>query len=156
MHSTKHSNVCIWNILQSYFFPFFLFLKPKHFYNNNKNAIYIQYLHISNIYKHSYLWLTDSRKFASTSKRWHFTSHILFIVRNEMLLHFLTDFSDFLLRLVQLGKTLQIPEQTGNSMRLNKHHSWLDVAVGYWKEILLTISLPHRHIYNLLSLAIRQ
>lgn len=32
-----------------------------------------------------------------------FTSHILFFVRNEMLLHFLTDFSDFLLRLVQSG-----------------------------------------------------
>lgn len=48
-----------------------------------------------------------------------------------MLLHFLTDFSDFLLRLEQLGKTLQILEPTGNSMRLNKHHAWLDVAVGY-------------------------
>lgn len=49
-----------------------------------------------------------------------------------MLLHFLTDFSDFLLRLVQLGKTLQIIEQTENSMRLNKQHGWLDVAAGYW------------------------
>lgn len=72
-----------------------------------------------------------------------------------MLLHFLTDFSDFLLGLMQAGQeNLQHPEQIENSMRLNKLHAWLDVAVGYRKEILLTISLPHRSIYKLLSLAI--